>query len=189
MLNFRQLMKRITTTFLFFASIALLFQYCAPTNTISTQGSENYEEDISQYRIHYTDSIAQASSDDTDDTDIQPNSERQLAVASTLNTPNAATEDMNEYFEARDDLNREKNEYQGFTLQVYTGDSREQANDAKLKVYEALPDSDPKIQFNTVYRVRVGEYASRLEAQQDYIALKTVFPNVLPVPITFRAVD
>nr|WKN37585.1 SPOR domain-containing protein [Tunicatimonas sp. TK19036] len=182
-------MKRIATIFFYLASAAFLFQHCAPTKTISTQGNETYEEDISQYRIQYADSLARPSSSEEGDNDVELNPERQLAVASSLNTPNAVTEEMDEYFSEVDNINREKNEYQGFTLQVYTGDSREQANEAKLKVYEALPDADPKIQFNTVYRVRVGEYASRLEAQQDYSALKEVFPNVLPIPATFRAVE
>lgn len=179
-------MKRITTIIFCLASTGILFQHCAPTKTISTQGSESYEEDISRYRIHYADSLENASSGTTD---IEPNPERQISVASTLNTPSAVTEEMGTYFEAVDDLNREKNEYLGFTLQVYTGSSREEANRAKLKVYEALPEAEPKIQFNTVYRVRVGEYASRLEAQQDYLALMEVFPNVLPVPATFKVVD
>lgn len=183
-------MKRIATIFFYLSSAVFLFQYCAPTKTISTQGNETYEEDVSKYRIQYTDSVARPSaSEEGEGSDVQPNPERQLAVASSLNTHNAVTDQMNEYFAEVDDINREKNEYQGFTLQVYTGDSREEANNAKLKVYEALPDADPKIQFNTVYRVRVGEYASRLEAQQDYSALKKVFPNVLPIPATFRAVE
>lgn len=173
-------MNRRILIFFHLVLLAFALQHCAPSKTISTQGSERYEEDISRYRILYTDSIATAESDP-----VRPNPEERIMV-STLETPNAVTEDMNEYFEAVDDLNRENNKYQGFTLQVYAGNSREQANEAKLKVYKALSDAEPKVVFNTIFRVRVGEYDNRLEAQQDYIALKEVFPNVLFVPATFR---
>ncbi|MEO0331482.1 MAG: SPOR domain-containing protein, partial [Bacteroidota bacterium] len=164
--------------------ILVIFQYCAPTKTISTQGAEEYNEDLSSYRIHYTDSIAQASV-----TSSEPNPEQIISSVSTLPTPNAVTEEMAEYFDAVDEQNRGENKYQGFTLQVYTGNSREEANEAKLKVYRALPDAEPAVRFSTIWRTRVGEYASRLEAQQDYIALRKYFPNVLLVPETFRAVD
>ncbi|MEM9675002.1 MAG: SPOR domain-containing protein [Bacteroidota bacterium] len=178
-------MNRIIFLFLSLAGLMFIFQQCAPSKTISTQRSDDYEEDISRYRIQYTDSIDQATSSDDS---VVPNPEERITV-STLETPYSVTEDMSEYFEAVDDLNRERNEYQGFTLQVYAGNSRERANEAKLKVYDALPDSEPKMAFNTLFRVRVGEYDNRLEAQQDYIALKEFFPNVLFVPATFPVVD
>jgi hypothetical protein len=178
-------MNRTIFLFLSFVGLMFIFQQCAPSKTISTQKSEDYEEDISRYRIQYTDSIAQTTA--TDDSVVSNPEER--VMVSTLETPYSVTEDMSEFFQAVDDLNRERNEYQGFTLQVYAGNSREQANEAKLKVYDALPDSEPKVAFNTLFRVRVGEYNDRLEAQEDYIALKQVFPNVLFVPATFRVVN
>lgn len=161
-----------------------IFQQCAPTKTISTQGAEEYNEDLSQYRIQYADSIAQSKSNS-----IDPNPEKIITTASALPTPNSVTEDISAYFDAVDDLNRRNNEYQGFTLQVYTGNSWEEANNAKLKVYQALPDAEPAVRFQTIWRTRVGEYANRLEAQQDYFALSKLFPNVLLVPETFRTVD
>ncbi|MEM6842107.1 MAG: hypothetical protein AAF632_07760 [Bacteroidota bacterium] len=172
--------------FLYFSVVLVLviFQQCAPTKTISTQGADEYNEDLSPYRIHYSDSIAQANI-----TSSEPNPEQVISSVSTLPTPNAVTEEMAEYFNAIDEQNREKNEYQGFTLQVYTGNSREEANEAKLKVYRALPDAEPAVRFSTIWRTRIGQYASRLEAQQDYIALRKYFPNVLLVPETFQAVD
>jgi len=178
-------MNRTIFLFLSFAGLMFMFQQCAPSKTISTQKSDDFEEDLSRYRIQYTDSLAQATSSDDS---VVSNPEERMMV-STLETPYSITEDMSEYFRAVDDLNRERNEYQGFTLQVYAGNSREQANEAKLKVYNALPDSEPKVAFNTLFRVRVGEYDNRLEAQQDYIALKKEFPNVLFVPATFSVVD
>ncbi len=172
--------------FVYFSSaiILVIFQYCAPTKTISTQGAEEYSEELSPYRIHYTDSIAQANV-----TSSEPNPEQVISSVSTLPTPNAVTGEIEDYFDAVDKQHQEKNEYPGFTLQVYTGNSREEANEAKLKVYKALPDAEPAVRFSTIWRTRVGEYASRLEAQQDYFALRKYFPNVLLVPETFRAVD
>ena len=155
---------------------------CAPPKSISTQKADGYEEALAEYRIQYEDSLQ-----NNDATVAAP---ERNTISGPITTRYAVTEEVDNYLDAVSENNREKNEYQGFTLQVYTGGSREEANEAKAKVYDALPDARPNINYNSsIYRVKVGEYASRLEAQEDYNALKEDFPYVLLVPQKFKVVN
>lgn len=152
---------------------------CAPPKSISTQKANTYEEDVAPYRIHYADSLQQTQA-------AAPTPERTLTVGPVA-TRYAITDDMDAYVAERSARNGEKNAYQGFTLQVYTGSSRDEANQAKRRVYNALPDARPAINYNSsIYRVQVGEYATRLEAQEDYTKLKDEFPYLLLVPQKFK---
>lgn len=69
----------------------------------------------------------------------------------------------------------------GYTIQIYSGQNREEAMNVKKKAAETslnavLEYNQPK------FRVRVGSYYSRLEAQKDLTKLKKVFSNAILVP-------
>ena len=75
----------------------------------------------------------------------------------------------------------------GYTIQVYMGTSRDGANLAQRKVYQVLPESRPEIKFvQPNYKVYVGRFVNRLEAQKSYSALRSEFPNALVIPERIR---
>ena len=79
--------------------------------------------------------------------------------------------------------NKEIKSLPGFTIQVYLGTSREAANKAQRQVYMALPEARPGIKFvQPNYRVFVGQFMERMEAQKTYSSLKKEFPNALIIP-------
>jgi hypothetical protein len=72
---------------------------------------------------------------------------------------------------------------EGFRIQVYSGASREDANKSRDKVLDILPDVDVYLPYrNPVFRVLVGDYTDRLEANSAYVKLKRDFPNAILVP-------
>ena len=80
-------------------------------------------------------------------------------------------------------FNRTSNSAQGFTIQVYSGTSREEASQAKAQVYKILPDSRPQTRYEQpIYRVHVGEFIDRLEAQNTYAKLRVEFPQAIVIP-------
>ena len=80
-------------------------------------------------------------------------------------------------------FNRTSNSAQGFTIQVYSGTSREQASQAKAQVYKILPESRPQTRYEQpIYRVRVGQFIDRLEAQNTYAKLLSEFPQAIVIP-------
>ena len=98
----------------------------------------------------------------------------------------AGTANVNEKVEdVLDSINRfniTRKFIEGFTIQVYSGQNREEAMNVKKKigmetdVNAMLEYTQPK------FRVRVGSYYSRLEAQKDLTRLKRLYANAILVP-------
>lgn len=71
----------------------------------------------------------------------------------------------------------------GYTIQIYTGNDRDAANEARHKAILMDPSLDPAISYHQPgYKVKVGEYADRLEAHAVYTSLKEEFPLALLIP-------
>jgi hypothetical protein len=77
----------------------------------------------------------------------------------------------------------------GYTVLVYSGNNRDAANEAKKKVNELFETYKPEITYiQPNFKVNVGKFYDRLEANRVFIDLKTQFPSalVLPERIYFR---
>ena len=82
-----------------------------------------------------------------------------------------------------DRLNSLRKFIDGYTIQIYSGQNREEANNAKKKMADEDTGLTAELQYNQPkFRVRVGNYFSRLEAQQDLMLLKKIFPNAILIP-------
>ena len=54
-------------------------------------------------------------------------------------------------------------------------------------VYNILPDSRPETKYEQpIYRVRVGEFGDRLQAQNVYAELAEEFPGAIVIPSRIR---
>jgi len=178
-------MKKTLSFFLFAIIIFLGINACSPSKTIGTKGEEDYNENIEDIRLNYTDSIKKAMieprQESTRPTPEGPKINASLATRYSINT------ELDDFLVQVSDNNARNNVYQGFTVQVYTGNSREKANEAKNMVYSLIPESNPAISFDPPnYKVKVGEFTDRLEAQPIYSELKGNFPVVLIVPERFK---
>jgi len=71
----------------------------------------------------------------------------------------------------------------GFTIQVYGGDDRAAARDSRLNLIRNFPSTEPLMVFEQPnYKVRVGQYYTRLEAQNLFTEVKQVFPKAILIP-------
>ena len=71
----------------------------------------------------------------------------------------------------------------GYTIQIYSGQYREEAMNTKKKMVMEVAELSAELEYNQPkFRVRVGNYYSRLEAQKDLMRLKRFFPNAILVP-------
>lgn len=72
---------------------------------------------------------------------------------------------------------------QGYRIQIYSGGSRDEANKARDRSYALIRDAVPHIVYTQpTFRVKVGDFMDRLEAQRVYAILLTDFPNALIMP-------
>ena len=160
------------------------------SKTIGTKSEERYSEDLNQYHLHYKDSLNSLGVENPENNEtVVPNPERKT-IQGNIETKYAITDSVNDFLAKETILHKQDNEYQGLTIQVYSGLDRDKATEAKNKVYEAMPDAQPRMVYEQPnYKVRVGKYTDRLEAQKDYAALRQAFPLVLMVPERFKVVD
>lgn len=174
-------MKTIASKFNFvfpIVTIATLLQFCAPTATTSTSPSV-YEEDLSIYRPSYT-LEDEATEDETP-------VETYTATAEYV-TPSHDIKAELDTVLYRIKKSREDIQYiDGFSIQLYSGNNRDKANQVKVKTYEVLEDQRPRVSYDQPnYKVRVGEYYSRMEANTDFVTLQKHFSRAVLVPVKIK---
>ncbi|REE05858.1 hypothetical protein [Marinoscillum furvescens] len=83
--------------------------------------------------------------------------------------------------------NRRQRYVDGHTIQIYTGSDREQAQMALDTVQVYFPELDASMQYHQPnYKVKVGQYVSRLRAHEVFEAIKVYFPLALMLPERIR---
>jgi hypothetical protein len=88
-----------------------------------------------------------------------------------------------------DRLNQNKKYIEGYTIQVYSGLKREDALNAKKTLATSLPNLETEVQYaQPNFRVKVGKYYDRINAQKDFLLVKRLFPSAIVIPdkITVR---
>ncbi|NJN42289.1 MAG: SPOR domain-containing protein [Flammeovirgaceae bacterium] len=71
----------------------------------------------------------------------------------------------------------------GYTIQVYSGQNREDAMNAKKKLSTDLPNYLSNLQYTQPkFRLTIGKYYNKLEAQKDLLVLRKFFANSILIP-------
>jgi len=74
----------------------------------------------------------------------------------------------------------------GYVIQVYSGNSRQEANDARYKMQERFPELAPKVSYHQPnFRVKAGKFTNRLKANRVHQQVKEAFPRALLIPERF----
>jgi hypothetical protein len=132
-----------------------------------------YHEDISIHRPKFF--IAK------DTTQATPEKDPVQAVL-TKPTRNVNTK-VDAILDSIDRFNLTKRYVDGFTIQIYSGQKREDAMNTKQKIIEDTPELIANLQYiQPKFRVTVGHYFTKLEAQKDLTRLKRYFSTAILVP-------
>jgi hypothetical protein len=117
---------------------------------------------------------------DVKDTVILKEEEKVVNILPASNSVNAK---VNEVLDSIARFNKTKMFMDGFTIQVYSGLKREEAMNAKKKIVDEAKELVADLQYQQPkFRVKVGAYFTRLEAQRDLHQLKRIFPNAILIP-------
>ncbi len=82
-----------------------------------------------------------------------------------------------------DSFNLMRRSVDGYTIQIYSGQNREDAMNIKKKISTDLPELAANLQYQQPkFRVTVGKYYSKLEAYQDLTKLRQSFSSAILVP-------
>jgi hypothetical protein len=163
-------------TRLFEYLLILLISGCAVK--VPKQTEPKYEEDLSLFRTTY-----QYKDQPQDKNTIVENNLDQLQLSDTSSTSLNIKSELDLFLDTVSYNSRRIGYIQGFTIQVYTGNSREAANEAKSMVYKMLPGSFPQLLYQQPnFKVKVGKFYTRFDAQKTFNQLKREFPRAIVIP-------
>jgi hypothetical protein len=151
--------------------IFFLTQCAAPKPTTTTKQDGKYSEDLSTLRpkIETANNVTVSQPDDKKET---PYVDPKFNVNKQLDT----------VLDSIDRVYISRNAIDGFTIQVYSG-KREEALNAKKTLANVLPGLESEIQFTEpIFRLKVGKYYTRNEAQEDFTDVKRHFPAAIIIP-------
>lgn len=139
---------------------------CAP-KLASTTSTKDYIEDVSAFRPSVDSET--------------PGDEQDEGLAIDKGPYVAPTHDVNKEMSVVMDSiivhNLEKT-YITYTIQVYIGRSREEANQIREKVYRLMPEEKPSLIYKQPsYKVNVGKYYDRVVAYKTLTELRESFPG------------
>lgn len=151
--------------------LAIFTGFLAACATVSTQQTASFHDDLSPFRPELFDNGAMAVSVDT-------------LSREWRKTKYDLTDTIFSVLDSVARFRRSSIAYvNGFTIQVYVGDSRNEAREARLDVLRHFPDLQPSMIFDQPnYKVRIGSFYTQLEAYGLYTRIKHVFKKAILVP-------
>ena len=156
----------------------LILLICGCAGKTPTRTASKYEEDLSSFRTNYQ------YQDQPQVVDTVGESNQDISqISDSLSTTLNIKPQIDLFLDTVAFNSRRKGFFQGFTIQVYTGNSRETANQAKSMVYKMLPDSFPQLLYQPPnFKVKVGKFYTRFDAQKTFSHLKREFPRAIVIP-------
>jgi len=153
-----------------FLFLIIILLACKPSGQVS-QSVQPYEEDLSGYWK-----------------DLPEIEDKETAVADEILPASPAPighirmelDSVNSMIVSR---NSQIKKWDGYTIQVYSGLSREAAYSAKRQVERTMPELEVRLEyFQPSYRVKCGAYFDQLAAHRVHQELLTDFPKALLLP-------
>ncbi|SRR5258708_8519369 len=148
--------------------IFLFVSFCS-----TAQKNKPYHEDLSKLHPKFEEQPEAKIDKDT-------SQEKKFVTVTPIKNINAKVDVV---LDSLDLFNLMRKYIDGYTIQIYSGQKREDAMNAKKKMQEEVPQLSANLQYQQPkFRVTVGKYFSKLEAQKDLLLLKRKFSAAILVP-------
>ncbi|HMR57415.1 MAG TPA: SPOR domain-containing protein [Cyclobacteriaceae bacterium] len=107
----------------------------------------------------------------------------QTPVIAAVTPTHNVNEKIDVVLDSIDRYNQVRKFIDGYTIQIYSGQNREEAMEAKKKMTTNLPEYIANLQYQQPkFRVTVGRYFTKLEAHPDLVKLRNNFTAAILVP-------
>jgi hypothetical protein len=161
-----------------FCLIVFLYSCSPSTKPTTTAGNGKHAEDLSGLR-----KIEVASDTGKTTTVGSKPGETKRDPSIYLEAKHSVNQTLDAVLDSIDRVNKQIGMVDGFTIQLYSGVQRDEALNAKKQISTAMPELDSDLQFvQPNFRVRVGKYFTRMDAEKDFIAVRRFFPNAIVLP-------
>lgn len=160
------------------ALVGLIIQGCSVLSVSTKTAQPKVEEDLTAYRPDIPADEEDSISSTQYSKDVEINldsleSDNELLIASLDSVAAYRRESIN-YIN-------------GFTIQVYSGDSRSDAREEQMNVIRYFPEEESRMIFDSPnYKVRFGEYYTQMDAQPLFMRVKERFRNAILVPVRLK---
>jgi hypothetical protein len=135
---------------------------CSKKSVVSSSGSE-YKEDLSSVRprYEYTEPVIEKKAE----TAVAP--KKSNVPNTNVDKPLYVNKRLDTVLDTLAKQNKAIRYINGFRIQIYVGNVRQEADAAKSYVYQAFPDLNPYVSYSQpTYRVKVGDFMYRSDAEQ-----------------------
>ena len=146
------------------------------TQSPSKKNDKVYEEDLSIYRPKFK----SANDKDTQTSDSQPVQSSKPAISDSPLHVNKKLDAILDTIAMRNKAVKFTN---GFRIQIYVGNDRKAADDAKIYTYQKYPEIFPYLSYQQpIYKVKIGDFLNRMDAERYYSDIKDLYPSAMILP-------
>jgi len=149
--------------------IVLGFMLLNCKGTAVVQQEVNYKEDLSVHRPVFE--------------NIEHEQVLQVDSASSIMLDGHITEEIDSITRIIISRNQAKKYWDGYTIQVYSGISRQEADEVLKTVESIYAHLSPEMTYyRPSYRVKLGRFFDRLEATKFFNEIRISFPKAILLP-------
>lgn len=144
------------------------------SNASSTKKNDkSEEEDLSLYRPKFKNSTGQ----------IDSGKETPVAPKTSSDAPMHVNKRLDAILDTIAMRNKNVKFTNGFRIQIYVGNDRKSADDAKIYTYQKYPEIFPYLSYQQpIYKVKIGDFLNRMDAERYYADLKDLYPSAMILP-------
>lgn len=155
-----------------FFCLTFCFCFLLLTSSQAQKSTKSYFEDLSPYRPNVV-------PENSTKKDTAGSVKQQDIIAPRYHV----NEKIDYVLDSIDRFNITRKFVDGYTIQIYSGQKRDEALNAQKRLVEQSPQYVAGIEYQQPkFRVTVGKYFTRIEAQKDLLALKRIFSTASLVP-------
>ena len=142
----------------------------------SKKNEKVYEEDLSIYRPKFK----SANESNTQSSDSQPIQSSKPAIS---DAPLHVNKKLDAILDTIAMRNKSVKFTNGFRIQIYVGNDRKAADDAKIYTYQKYPEIFPYLSYQQpIYKVKIGDFLNRMDAERYYSDIKDLYPSAMILP-------
>ncbi|MFT4032077.1 MAG: SPOR domain-containing protein [Siphonobacter sp.] len=140
--------------------------------TPTKSSTKAYDLDLSSYRPTYAVSERKQVLEDT------KVSAKPAVTPPASNQPLSINRRLDYVLDTLANRNKAVRYVAGYRIQLYTGTKRNEMDAAKIFIYQTYPELNTYIAYNhPTYRLRVGDFATRLDVERYFNKLKDQYPT------------
>lgn len=144
------------------------------TQSPSKKNGKVYEEDLSLYRPKF-DSVNETQSADSKSV--------KSSKATISDVPLHVNKKLDAILDTIAMRNKSMKFTNGFRIQIYVGNDRKSADDAKIYTYQKYPEIFPYLSYQQpIYKVKIGDFLNRMDAERYYSDIKDLYPSAMILP-------